>query len=50
MCFQKNMCAETTLEEFAIRLVLVVLCEPVIVETESRNFFDLEAQRVYRGQ
>ena len=47
MCFQ-NMCAETTLEEFAISLVLVISCEPVIVETESRNFSDLEAQRVYR--
>ena len=49
-CFQNNMCAETTLGEFAIRLVLVFLCEPVNVETESRNFSDLEAQRVYRWQ
>ena len=49
-CFQNNMCAETTLREFAIRLVLIVLCEPVNVETESRNFWDLEAQRVYRWQ
>ena len=47
-CFQDNMCAETTLGEFAISLVLVILCEPVNVETESRNFSDLEAQRVYR--
>ena len=29
-------------------LVLVILCEPVNVETESRNFLALEAQRVYR--
>ena len=43
-CFQNNMCAETTL---AIRLVLVILCEPVNVETESRNFSDLEVQRFY---
>ena len=30
--------------EFALRLVLVISCEPVYVETESRNFSDLEAQ------
>ena len=48
MCFQNNMCAETTLGEFAISLVLVILCEPVNVETESRNFSVLEAQRVYK--
>ena len=46
-CFQNDMCAETTLCEFAISLVLVILCEPVHVETESKNFSDLEAQRVY---
>ena len=38
------MCAETTLCEFAIWLVLVISCESVNVETESRNFSDLEAQ------
>ena len=32
-----------------IRLVLVFSCEPVNVETESRNFSALEAQRVYRS-
>ena len=37
-CFQNNMCAEATLGEFAISLVLVILCEPVKVESESRNF------------
>ena len=40
------MCAETTLGEFAISLILVILCEPVNVKTESRNFLALEAQRV----
>ena len=50
-CFQNNMCAETTLGEFAISLVLVIscepiLCEPVYVETESRNVSFLEAQLV----
>ena len=49
-CFQNNMCAETTLRELAIRLILVILCEPVNVETESRNISDLEAQGVYRWQ
>ena len=44
------MCAETTLGEFAISLVLVISCEPVNVETESRKFSALEAQRVYRWQ
>ena len=43
-CFQNNMCAETTLGEFAISLVLVISCEPVNVETERRNYSDLEAQ------
>ena len=47
-CFQKNVCAETTLGEFAIRFFLVISCEPVNVETESRNFSDLEGQLVYR--
>ena len=47
-CFQINMRAETTLREFAISLVLVISCEPVNVETESRNFSALKAQRVYR--
>ena len=42
------MCPETTLGEFAISLVLVISLEPVNVETESRNFSALEAQRVYR--
>ena len=36
-CFQ-NMCAETTLMEFAYSLFLVIACEPVNVETECRNF------------
>ena len=36
--FQNNMCTETTLGEFANRLILVISCEPVNVETESRNF------------
>ena len=40
-CFQNKMCAETTLGEFTIRLILVILCEPVNVETESRNFLDV---------
>ena len=42
-CFQDSMCAETTLREFAVSLVLVILCEPVNVETESRNCSALEA-------
>ena len=50
MCFQNNMCTETTIREFAIRLVLVISCEPANVETESRNFSDLEEQCVYRWQ
>ena len=37
MCFQNNMHAATTPGEFAISLVLVISCEPVNVETESRN-------------
>ena len=45
-CFQNNMCAETTLGEFAISLVLVISCQPVNVETEISNFSDLEVQRV----
>ena len=49
-CFQNNMCAETTLRAFAIRLILVILCEQIKVETESRNFLDLEAEHVYRWQ
>ena len=32
--------------EFAINLVLLNLCEPVKVKTESRNFSYLEGQRV----
>ena len=32
------MCAEATLGEFAISLVLVISCEPVKVESESRNW------------
>ena len=39
------MCAEATVGEFAISLVLVISCEPVKVESESRNFS--EEQRVY---
>ena len=39
------MCAEATLWEFAISLVLVISCEPVKVESESRNFS--EEQHVY---
>ena len=51
-CFQNNMCAETTLWEFASSLFLrlVISCEPVSVKTESRNFSVLDAQRVYRWQ
>ena len=37
-CFQNNICPETTLREFTISLVHVITCEPVNVETESRNF------------
>ena len=37
ICFQNNMCTETTFGEFAISLVLVISCEPVNVETESRK-------------
>ena len=37
MCFQNNMCAEATLGEFAISLVLVISCEPVKVESEIGN-------------
>ena len=48
--FQNTMCAETTLGEFATSLILVISCEPVNVETESRNFFTFEAQHVYRCQ
>ena len=48
MCFQNNMSAEATLREFAISLVLIISCEPVKVEIESRNFS--EEQRVYRWQ
>ena len=44
MSFQNNMCAESTLGEFAISLALVNMCEPVNEETESRNFSDLEVQ------
>ena len=44
MCFQNNMCAESTLSEFVISLALVNTCEPVNEETESRNFSDLEVQ------
>ena len=47
-CFQNNICAKTTLGEFAIRLVLLISCEPVNVETESGNFSDLEVKLVYR--
>ena len=43
MCFKNKMCAETTLGELAISLVLVISCEPVNVETESRNFSAFEA-------
>ena len=32
------MCAKVTLGEFAVSLVLVISCEPVKVESESRNF------------
>ena len=48
MCFQNNMYAEATLGEFVISLVLVISCEPVKVESESRNFSG--EQRVYRWQ
>ena len=49
-CFQNSMCAEATLEELAFSLVLVILCEPVKIESEStcRNFS--EEQHVYRWQ
>ena len=50
MCFQNNMCSETTPGEFASGLFLVISCEPVNVETESRNFSDLNGQCVYRWQ
>ena len=46
-CFQNNLRAETALGEFAISLVLVILCEAIKVETESRNFSALEVQRVF---
>ena len=42
------MWAEITLREFAISFVLVIFCEPVNEETESRNFSALEAPPVYR--
>ena len=48
-CF-KNMYTETPLGEFDITLVLVIFCEPVTFETESRNFSALEAQCVYIWQ
>ena len=38
--FQNILCTETTLREFANRLVLVISCEPVNVETKSSNFSD----------
>ena len=44
-CFQKNLCAVC---ELVMGLVLVISCEPVKVETETRNFSALEAQRVYK--
>ena len=46
-CFQNNLCAETALGEFAISLVLVISCEAIKVETESRNFSALEVQLVF---
>ena len=47
-CFQNNMCAEATLGEIAISLILVISCEPVKIESESRKF--LEEKRIYRLQ
>ena len=44
-CFQNKMCAEANIREFAISSLLVISCEPVKVESESRNFS--EEQRVY---
>ena len=44
-CFQNKMCPEATIGEFAISLVLVISCEPVKVESESRKFS--EEQHVY---
>ena len=41
-CFQNNMCAEITIGELAISLVLVISYEPVNVETESRNVSTFE--------
>ena len=50
-CFQNNMWAETSLWEFAISLVLVIIsCEPVNVEIESRNVSASEEQNDYRWQ
>ena len=49
-CFQNNMWTGITLGEFAISSVLVILCEPVNVETGNGNFSTFEAQRVYRWQ
>ena len=48
------MCAETILGEFAqgvcYQIGHCILCEPVNVETESRDFSDLEAELVYKWQ
>ena len=38
-CFQ-NMCAESTLGELAISLVLVILCDPVNIETRGDKLQD----------
>ena len=43
--FSEELCI---VREFAIGLVLVISCEPVKVEKESRNFSALEAQHVYK--
>ena len=42
--FQKNLCAETAVGEFAIGLVLAISREPANIETERKNFLGL---RVY---
>ena len=47
MCFQNNMCTETTLREFSISLVLDISCESVNVVTESRSFSAFEKCRVF---
>ena len=46
MCFQNDMCSETTLEEFAIRFVPVISCEAVNVETAPNYRLNLMCKKI----